>query len=120
MKTAMTIKGIDIMGIKIDELSIEETYTPGEAIECLFGLKKLANEIMDELPHTISALTVAYTMVEKANALIEEEFKQDEKQGEKQNMGFKVVMPENMPEELKQIILNSLKQQGPGLFGFGR
>lgn len=124
MKSTITIKNIEVSGIKLGEISIEETYTPGEAIEALFGLKKLTNEIISELPRTVEKLAQAYEAIRQAD----EYFEKEDKLNSAPTAKVTFISPDGIeiPEEIKAMALEAVMKKINGgcipgdLFNFGR
>ena len=65
MKTNLKIKGIEIKGIKIGEIAIEQEYSVTEAINMISCGKALVKEFIKEVPEIINDLDKIDVAVEE-------------------------------------------------------
>lgn len=60
MKTLFKMEGLEINGVKLGNMVVEQEYTAKEAVELIAYGKQFMNEIVEELPEFLSALQVGY------------------------------------------------------------
>lgn len=64
MKTNLTLKNIEVAGVKIGEVSVSQEYSVAEAIGLLTGVKKFIKEVVKELPEFIDDCKVVADKVQ--------------------------------------------------------
>lgn len=100
MKTNLVLKGLEISGVKIEEVAISQEYSASEVMSCLFGAKRFAKELAKELPGILKDLKVSYDYVEKCNE--EERAKSKVKQAEKEFEDLKKANKAKHEQECKK------------------
>lgn len=65
MKTGITLRGIEIEGIKLGEVKIEQEYSLTEAIGTAKFVKEFIVELIEEMPSIINKVENAFNGVEE-------------------------------------------------------
>lgn len=68
MKTKFTIGNLEINGVKIENISIEQEYSVGEAVDMMKCGKDFVREIIRELPEVMEDVQRIMTKAEELDA----------------------------------------------------